>query len=398
MTLLTAQQAARRLGVKVETVYAYVSRGVLHSRPVPGSRSSGFDPREVEAVARRGRPRRTTHPAAVDVVIETHLTAVTGGRPRFRGRDVLDLATKEPFEAVAELLWTGTLAPPTAGWRALPVSVPAQPTTRDQVRAAVVLAGAADAEIGGLDAVAVADTGRRLIATVVDALPPLGDGRTPRLLLPDSEPLRGSVAGRMWARLAPTRPRPGMLPALNAALVVLADHEMAASTLAARIAASTRADPYSVVLSGLGALAGPLHGGASRLACELIDHSLRDGPVVALDDSRRTHGHAPGFGHQLYPDGDPRGRLLLDLVRRAAPGDPVVSAADEVVTAARGRLNVEPNVDFGLAVLTRVNRMPADGGETIFTVARTAGWLAHAIEEYAERPLRFRGRATYVAV
>lgn len=396
MGTLTAKEAARRLGVKVETVYAYVSRGALRSSRPAGSRTSSFDAREVEALARRGRPRRTTRPAALDFAIETRLTAVGDHQLRYRGLDAARLARTATFEQVAALLWTGQLPEPGAPWEAVALPLPDVPSARDRLRVAVALASAADPLRADLRTEAVVGAGRSLVATMVDALPARGDGRTPRLTLPGSPaPLRRTLAGRLWSRLAPGRPRPGLLGALNAALVLLADHELAASTLAARVAASTRADPYSIVLSGLGPLAGPLHGGASRAARRTLDAAATDGPGPALAAALESSGAYPGFGHPLYPDGDPRARVVLELVRAAAGGSAALAVADAVASTVRRRTNVEANVDFALAALGAVAAMPADAGEVVFAVARTAGWLAHAIEEYGEAPLRFRPRAVY---
>ena len=397
MTRVTADEAARRLGVKVETVYAYVSRGVLQSHHQPGSRASWFDAGEIEHLARRGRPRRTTRPSAVDFVLETRIAAIGDHQLRYRGVDVGSLATTKTFEEVADLLWTGQLPEHYEPWE--PVALPsfAGLAAADRLRHAVVAASAADSLAGDLRPAAVVARARLLIASMVSALPIAGDARTPRLTLAsDDVPLRSTIAGRLWARLAPGRPKPGMLGALNAALVLLADHELAVSTLAARVAASARADPYSVVLSGMGPLAGPLHGRASRVARHLLDAARLDGPEPALGEVLARDGHYPGFGHVIYPDADPRAVVLLDLLRRAAAGTEAMGVADAVLATVRRRAHVEPNVDFVLAALTAAASMAPDAGEVIFTVARTAGWLAHALEEYTEAPLRFRPRAVYV--
>ena len=391
MTLLTADQAARRLGVKVETVYAYVSRGALGRQRRAGSRASWFDAGEVEQLARRGRPRRTTRPPAIDVLVESGITAIGEDGHRYRGHHAGPLATTATFEQVAELLWTGSL-PAFAPWEPAPVPEAGLATPVDCLRHAVVLAGAGDPLAGDLRPDAVVPGARTLLATMVAAVPVIGDARAARLDLGDG-PLRGTIAGRLWPRLTGTgRPRPALVRALNAALVLLADHELAPSTLAARIAASTRADPYAVVLAGLGPLAGPLHGRASRHARRLLDDAAAHGVAAALRDALDAHGSYPGFGHPLYPDGDPRARQLLDLVRAAADTEVV----DEVVDTVRRRAAVEPNVDLALAALTAAARMRPDAGEVVFAVARSAGWLAHALEEYGSPPLRFRARAVYV--
>ena len=205
----------------------------------------------------------------------------------------------------------------------------------------------------------------------------------------------GAIAGRLWSRLAGRRATPGLLRALSAALVLVADHELAASTLAARVAASVRADPYAVVATGLGAVSGALHGGASLGAEALLSAAVgpADVPPVIRDLLRRGE-RVPGFGHFLYRAGDPRAALLLDLVRAAAPRDGRLAVAEAVRGEVAARGLPGPNIDFALAVLTRVAGMPAGAGEAIFAVGRTAGWIAHAIEEYA-RATPLRPRAVY---
>src|SRR6202034_978849 len=150
------------------------------------------------------------------------------------------------------------------------------------------------------------------------------------------------VAGRLWSRLCagngPGRPAPGLMRALSAALVLLADHELAASTLAARVAASVRADPYAVVGTGLGAMSGALHGGAS-LGAEVMLLSARgpgDAPRVVGELLRRGE-RIPGLGHFVYQAGDPRAVLLLDLIRKAAPDSDRMAVAEAVLAEARRR-------------------------------------------------------------
>ena len=191
---------------------------------------------------------------------------------------------------------------------------------------------------------------------------------------------------------------PARVRALDAALVLLADHELASSTLAARVAASTRSDPYDVVLAGLGAVSGPLHGGAGTSAHRMLVHARTTGaPERAVGEALTNFGSLPGFGHVLYPDGDPRARCLLELLM------PLLGARDGRVVA--GTLAAAavtspqpPNVDFALAALAFSAGMAADAIEAIFALARIAGWIGHALEEYGETPLRFRTRAIYVGV
>lgn len=391
---ITADEAATRMGVKVATIYAYVSRGVLRSWKKPGSRTSLFDPGEVEMLARRGRPRRSSRPPALDFSIQTALTAIGDHDVRYRGQSALALARTARFEQVAHWLWTGHQETSASPWMAVPIALPELGASRDQLRMAVVAASAADPLRADLSTPAVVERARSLIATMAEAVPTSGGERSARLVVQDGEPpRRGTIAGRLWGRLARTRPTPELVAAMNAALVLLADHELAVSTLAARVAASARADLYAVVLSGLGPLSGPLHGGASRFARQLVEFARESGPEPALAHALETHQRVPGFGHLLYPEGDPRARLLLEMIRTANPASPALEAADRVIATVRRRSQLEPNIDLALAVLSAAARMPDDAGEVIFTLARTAGWIAHGIEEYGEEPLRFRARA-----
>ncbi len=393
---LNAQQAARRLGVKRETLYAYVSRGALTSRR-GADRSSRFDADEIEALARRGRPRRASRSPVFEIQIDSGITSIGRDSLRYRGHDVVRLATTATFEQVATLCWTGELPKRPPHWSGTPISAPDRGDLLERIRVLVALAALDDPAPGDLRPAAVVSRAATLIATVVDNLPVVGDGRAPRLVLaPHRAPLRGTIAGRLWARLARRRATPALVATLNAALVLLTDHELAASTFAARLAASVRADLPAVVSCGLGPLAGPLHGRASGAARALLDTAMYRGPAVAVAERLRTHGRVPAFGHPLYPEGDPRAAALLGWVRRAAGGSRAMAAVDGVLAAVQRRVPVRPNVDFAVAALGAVAAMPPDAGEALFAVARMAGWIAHALEEYAETPARFRPRANFV--
>ena len=405
---LTAAEAARRLGIKPATLYAYVSRGVLSRVRAPDGRTSLFGAEEVEQLARRGRPRR---PAGVaDITVESAITEITGDSLRFRGLDVTRLAVSRTFEEVAELLWTGEFPSRRESgqeaWRARPAALaagraaqaalPAGTLPLERLQVIVPAMAATDPLRLQLDRPAVIAAGQNIIAGMVDCLP--GD-----LTSAAAEP----VAGRLWSRLCAgngrgngpgngqRRPAPGLMRALSAALVLLADHELAASTLAARAAASVRADPYAVVGTGLGAMSGALHGGAS-LGAEMLMAAAsgpEDVPRVVAELLRRGE-KVPGFGHFVYRGGDPRAILLLDLVRRAAPKSGQLAVADAVFAEVRHKSLPEPNIDFAIATLVRVAGMVRGAGEAIFAVARTAGWIAHALEAYSG-PGPLRPRAVY---
>ena len=423
---LTAAQAAQRLGVKPATLYAYVSRGVLSRDKAADGRGSLFDSEEVERLARRGRPRRPA--GAADITVESAITEITGDRLRYRGHDVTRLAITRSFEDVAELLWPASSRPPVrAGvpshetqdpcprWSSRPRGPdgPPSPATppggrrlppwRRAGRAGRVArrdtaAGAVPGHRAGmaatdplrlhLDPPAVLAAGRSIIAGMVDCLPaPAGTPADQPGPAPDPP-----IAERLWLRLCDQRPSPALLRALSVALVLLADHELAASTLAARVAASVRADPYAVVATGMGAMSGALHGGASLGAEAMLAAASRPADVPrVIGELLRRGEKVPGFGHVVYRGGDPRAVALLDLVRRAAPKSGELAVAEAVLTEMRQKSLPAPNIDFALATLTLVAGMVRGAGEAVFAVARTAGWIAHALEAYAgDKPLRPR--------
>jgi citrate synthase len=411
---LTAAQAAQRLGVKPATLYAYVSRGVLHRDRASDGRSSLFDSREVERLAHRGRPRRPI--GVADITVESAITEIAGDQLRYRGFDVIRLATSRTFEEVAELLWTGELpatrparsagparpsGPPP--WRATPVALaagrgaqaalPAGTLPLERLQVIVPAMAATDPLRLQLDPAAVIAAGRSIIAGLVECLPPAGQ---PSAVLGSDYPISDyPIVDRLWSRLCDRRASPALRRALSAALVLLADHELAASTLAARAAASVRADPYAVIETGMGAVSGALHGGASLGAEALLAAASgpADVPRVVGELLRRGE-KVPGFGHFVYRAGDPRAVLLLDLVRRAAPKSRPLAVAEAVLAEVRRKSLPEPNVDFAIATLVQVAGMIRGSGETIFAVARTAGWIAHALEAYTG-PGPLRPRAVY---
>jgi citrate synthase len=389
-----AAEAAQRLGIKPASLYSYVSRGVLTPRRAPDGRASLFDAAEIAGLTQRGRPRRA--PGGAELVIESELTEIADDRLRFRGHDAIALATTRSFEEVAGLMWTGSFGDPAAvgPWQATGEAIAAgtgaqaalPPDTYPLERLQVIVpaVAATDRLRLHLDRPAVMAAARSLIAAMVDCLPAAGPG-----------PAAGddSIAGRLAPKLCLRPPSGGLLAALRAALVLVVDHELAASTLAARVAASVRADPYAVVGTGLGAMSGALHGGAA-LGAEVLLMSASgpaDAPRVVGELLRRGE-RIPGLGHFVYQAGDPRSVLLLDLIREAAPESGRLAVAEAVLAEAGRRALPAPNVEFALAVLSTVAGMIPGAGEAIFAVARTAGWLAHALEEYARAtPIRPRG-------
>lgn len=395
-----AAEAAERLGIKPASLYAYVSRGVLARRREAGGRGSLFDADEITRLALKGRPRRA--PSGAELIIESSLTEISGNRLRFRGHDAISLATTRTFEEIATLLWTGSLDGPgdgwSGGWQATPAALavgtaaqaalPAGTLPLERLQVIVPALAATDPLRLQLDRPAVIAAGYSLIAGMADCLPcatQRGVGRVP----PDS------IALRLASALCPGQLPAGLVSAVQTALVLAADHELAASTLAARVAASVRADPYAVVATGLGAVGGALHGGAA-LGAEVMLGSAA-GPADAarvVGDLLRRGERIPGFGHFVYKSGDPRAVLLLEVIAEHAPSSPRLAVARAVLAEAHRRALPEPNIDFALGALADVAGMIPGAGEAIFAVARTAGWIAHAMEEY-DRNAPIRPRSIY---
>ncbi|MER8067656.1 citrate synthase [Streptomyces sp. NPDC094034] len=390
---LTTREAAERLGVKPETVYAYVSRGQLSSRRDPAGRGSTFDAREVDALVRKGRREPSAGSDAFQ--IRTGITLIDTDRYYFRGVDATELARRFHYEEIADWLWTDTMrtgvrftapAEALAAARRAVGALPAHSGPTDRLRVAAIAASIADPLRFDLSRDAVLATARTLIPTLVDALPPVGPPR-------DGD---GLLARRLWSRLTAREPGEAGVRALDMALSLLIDHDLAASTLAVRVAASARAHPYAVVSAGLGALEGPLHGAASGLAHRMLTDVLERGSAAAVvADHLRVGRRVPGLGHRLYPGRDPRAEALFTVVAELPGAGPVLAAAREVEATTARHVIPHANVDLALAALSVSAGMPAEAGETVFAVARTAGWIAHAIEEYGERPLRMRPSGRY---
>ncbi len=398
---LSTAQVAARLGVKQETVYAYVSRGILTRQRAEGGRASTFDALEVEALARRTARSATANPrpgrpsgsagGTPLMVLDSALTLIEDDELFFRGADATELCTRASFETCAHWLWTGAWDPDAAftapldaldvlratdGWRSGLGTV-------DRLRLGASVAGSANPLRYQLDRDAVLHAAAGLIPVLVAALH-------------EQAPPQDPVSVQLWHALDP-RGQGGEdeIRVLDSALVLMLDHDLAMSTLAARVAASARAHPYAVVAAGLAALDGTLHGAASVAAHRLLEATMDRDAADVIGETLRAGQPLPGFGHVVYRRRDPRAETLFALLRRTDRFGPALDAADAITEIVAGRTGLLPTVDLALAVLSVGAGLGPAAGEAVFAVARTGGWIAHALEEYAERPARLRPVARY---
>ena len=368
---LDAAAAARALGVTRATLYAYVSRGLIGTEPNPvDPRRSLYRAADIDRLRlnkARGRKKESIAAATLDWgvgALPSRLTLVEAGRLFYRGEDATKLAERATLEKVAGLLW-GCAAGENPFARPPPAAAP------------LFVSHPFPAPSGGAilnrEPARLRADGAGLLRTLAASM--LGSQ-------PRGRPIHQQFA-RTW------RLSGAAVGIVRAALVLLADHELNASTFAARVVASTGASLAACVTAGLAALSGPLHGGATALAAVLLDDAARQGDVRAVIEARLRSGERiPAFGHPLYAEGDPRATFLLERL----PPDPSRNA---LVAAVADIVGQRPNVDFALAAMVRAFGLPPHGGLALFATARSVGWIAHALEQNAEAKL-IRPRAAYV--
>lgn len=383
---LTAAEAAARLGIKRQTLYAYVSRGLLERTVALDGRTSLFDPTQVDGLRQQ---RRRTADGEVPSIISSQLTKLSEEGHFYRGESVLDLvAADTDFETAADLLWESygewqSTDTDTTIIRSAQNGLPEGTRFLDRLRVSVAVLSATDPLRNDLTSDALAAAGRRMITGMVTGLPKLHLGRRERL------------ADHLWLSLTPSPGLDEQRRAVNTALVLLADHGLATSTFAVRLAASVRADPYSLVSTGLGAVGGILHGVASVGVHRLLERAEEVGPEKTIGEELAAGRLLPGVGHTVYRQRDRRADALLDDIRTGWADDARLQIALDIQEVIAGRLPEPINIDFALGTLTWLLEADPDDATALFAIARTGGWLAHAIEELDEKPLRFRPTARY---
>lgn len=382
---LDAKAATKLLGVSRATLYAYVSRGFVRSEPVPGSaRERRYAREDVERLRVRAEERRNPEKAVEHAlrwgvpILESSITLIADGKLYYRGKDATQLAKTSSLEDVASLVWTGAVDSElfdtplhvVSGGRSA-----AELPFVNRAQSILPLVAASDSLAYDLRPRGVAQTGWRILNLLTS-------------VAAESQELEETIE----ETLAKAWDVPNAAPLIRAALILCADHELNVSAFTARCVASAGSTPYAVVIAGLAALEGTKHGGATARVLALWDELRRARDLrKALSERLRRGDSIEGFGHPLYPKGDPRATLLLSML----PKSKERTFAKSLVEAVEHVTGDEPTVDFALVALSRVLALPRESALTLFAIGRTIGWIAHAIEQYEQNAM-IRPRAKYV--
>lgn len=392
-TYLSADEAADELGVTKNTLYAYVSRGLIRSEPGDSSRRTRrYRAEDVQRLKRKKKLKQDPTTAARTAldwglpVTESRLTLIDDGRFYYRGQDACHLAQSHDLEEVAPLVWdTGRDRIRVAG--SVPSVDPDQnsdvDSTLDRMQTLLPNAAATDEQAYDFSRRGVARTGTRILPLLLSLVHPEWTAKAGQ-----------TVAERLGAAWGIDREDRRRL--LNTALVLCVDHGLNVTAFTVRCVASAGSTPYAAVNAGLSALRGRRHtGNTARISALLREaedpQNFRDTVASRL----RRGDTVPGFGHPLYPDGDPRAKLLIDQLRTVAPDTVGTGFAETATTVGPELLDRPPALDFALVALGRALELPREAPLILFALGRTVGWTGHMIEQYEEGEV-IRPRAKYV--
>jgi citrate synthase len=392
-----AAAAAKLLNVKVATLYSYVSRGLIRTLPAERHRERRYVRSDVERVRARA-DARLGHAAVAagalrwgEPVLDSAITELRPEGPAYRGQLAVELARVHSFEQAAELLWTGSL--PDAGTRWMARPVPARPVVTGNALAllmsGVALQAARQQERAAASPAAELSASRQLIRAMACwsagwAGRPVGPVRR-------AASVAGALASALGARRGAASER-----AIDEVLVLCADHELNASSFAARVASSAGADLYACILAALATFSGDRHGGEGARVEALISEVSTPRRARGVLRGRVRRGELlPGFGHPLYREGDPRAQVLLETARKLGARGSSLGRVLAVADAAEALGMERPNLDFGLVAVAAALGLPPGASAILFCLGRTAGWTAHIQEQRASGVL-LRPRARYV--
>ncbi|KAF1033520.1 MAG: Citrate synthase 2 [Pseudomonas sp.] len=378
MAWITAKEALALLQVQPQTLYASVSRGRVRAKPDPkDTRRSLYHADDVKRMASRQTGRRSVATVAAqamawgDPVLASSISTVNADRLWYRGQDAALLSHTQSLEEVASLLWqTGPVQ------FIAPQALVGEPFVSPLARAMQALVPHLDTALPsrGRAAVVLVEEAMTLVGVIANAM--LG--------------LTGDADMPMHRRMAQAWGAPDAEDVLRRALVLLADHELNASAFAVRVTMSTGASLPASLLAGLAALTGPLHGTAVHGVRALTAHAAQQGVVESVRSYLQRGDTLPAFGHPLYPQGDVRAVALLAQF----PLTPLYQAVGDAGEAICGE---KPNIDFALSALCETYGLPPQAPLMVFALARSVGWVAHALEQAATGQL-IRPRAHYVGV
>ena len=393
--LLTAQEASALLGIKPATLYTYVSRGLLHPLRQAHRKANRYLLEELQSLKVRSSVRQGSGPVAAAAmrwgqpVIETSITEIEADGPRYRGFLATDLVRHPArFENTAELLWSGLQTDSPQTWpietmkvdvaRALEAMLQQGCNRPRMMRVfsivATVLGGGTleeELRIGSTERLS-----RQMLFAFAGACGLLG----PRGVYQQPQ-VEQSLALHVMDAMGATK-APALEQAINTALILSADHELSSSTFSARIAASTGATLHACVVAALATHQGAALAGGADAAEDFIEslHSNAD-LIGRLAEAELKGQRLPGFGLPIYPNGDPRAALMIKLAQQKAPGSAQADLALRFVEGINERLGLHPNIEMGLVVLCNAWRLPPRSACALWGIGRTAGWIAHTMEQ-----------------
>lgn len=400
---LTADEAANELGVELTTLYSYVSRGLLRSEIADEGRRIRRYPAEDVYRLKQRKQLRSDPAKVMDSVLhwgtpllDSALTLIDNGYLYYRGQNAITLAETSTIEDVAAFFWTGDPvsdylfadAPATLSPRCKEVRSGLKPASwLDILQALLPILATEDPTAYDLRPTQVPMVGARILRQMIAIVDDNAGAEH------DEKPIL-SIASSLQKAWAPHWPEAERL--FSIAMILCADHELNVTSFTARCVASSGATPHQAVIAGISALQGFKYGGA----CDRIEALFREirSPLrarVTIANRLKRGEPIPGHGHPLYPDGDPRARLLLARIGETMPASPTYALAKAIGDAYYEILGDHPNLDFTLVTLCETLGLPAGSAITLFALGRTIGWIGHAIEEYeADKMIRPRARYT----